>query len=125
MVYFKEEDNQTLEDRVRKAAGEKKIKAICLGDRNKNLGFVRYNVPIPNIIKSLRIRREKYMGFLHAQGICSLFCFLIWHFLSSSTKSSKRSLNGKKKALMNARKQFPSQLAKPQISKNMILFLII
>lgn len=63
-----------------------------------------------NLLEWLRELREPVF-LLHssllqrmAQGIYSLSHFLIWHFLSSSTKSSKRPLNGKKKLLMNARK---------------------
>lgn len=114
LVYFKEEENETLEDHVTKAAGGGggggRIKAIALEERNKNLGFVRNNVPIPNTFKAINIRmRTNFLGFLQAQGIYSLSHFLIWHFLSSSTKSSKRSLNGKKRIINECQKNsFPA-----------------
>ena len=54
--------------------------------------------------------KKNLSGFLHAQGIYSPSHFLIWHFVSSSTKSSKCSLNGKKKSINECQKTV-SQLA--------------
>lgn len=85
LVYFKEEENETLEDHVTKAAGGGAggwIKAIALEERNKNLGFVRNKIPIPNTFKAIKIRkRKKFLGFLQAQGIYSLSHFFGIFFL--------------------------------------------
>lgn len=73
-VYFKEEENQILEKKsyfekcFKKAAGKKKtIKAISLGERNKNLDFVGNSIPSPSTVKSIKIGREKsFSQFLQA-----------------------------------------------------------
>ena len=56
------------EKHFKKAAGKKKtIKAISLGERNKNLDFVGNSVPSPSTVKSIKIGREKsFSQFLQA-----------------------------------------------------------
>lgn len=72
LVYFKEEENQTLENHFRKAARKKKkkkrIKVTSLGERNKNLGFVRNNVPFPNTVKSIKIGEKKSFWVFASTG---------------------------------------------------------